>query len=273
MYTNIEEFNREAFLQVLLPIAMQFSVYKIEVFIRERSIDFSGNNGAGQMLSFKDNGTIHNDDPFLKQQQPVYDLRIKKVLSVHEMGSLEYQEYEEVSNLATMSSFDPNFETTEIRFLGKRAMNLALVKNLYDVLLSIAMDLEQVDNIESTNTNFSGTTTRIDFTKFIPPSISSWFHPSTTTLASSVNDAIAHEVVEIPSNMSFADSEASSDNNTSLPPRSSNKSTSLVGVLQPADSFEDHERTPPSSAISSGSKIAARLEMLRRKASEDGSKK
>lgn len=116
---------REAFLQVLLPIAMQFSVYGIEVYVRERSLtspaDSFGSKTGGQMLSFQDN----SDDPFLKQQQPVYDLRIRRIFSNYQLEALEYEYYEEVSNLATMSSFDPNVETTEIRFQGQQTIALA----------------------------------------------------------------------------------------------------------------------------------------------------
>jgi len=99
---------------------MQFSVYETEVFVRERlpdsaSIALLKSRGNSDMLSFQDNYNIHNDDPFLKQKQPVYDLRIRRILDNIESEELDY---EEVSNLATMSFFDTDLETTEIRFQG-----------------------------------------------------------------------------------------------------------------------------------------------------------
>jgi hypothetical protein len=229
---------KEAFLQVLLPIAMQFSVYKIEVYVRERPFVSPTSRAGGQMLSFQDNSS---DDPFLKQQEPVYDLRIRRIFSNDEFGLVKYEQYEEVSNLATMSSFDANVETTEIRFQ--------------------AMDLEQGTKPPNITSNLSSNR-RMDFTNLIPPAISSWFHPNTTTLANSINHAIAHDIiVKSPSDASLVDSVASASANVDR------QSPTIVQASNLPE--ENRERSPSfSSSVSSSSKIAARLEMLRRKASE-----
>jgi len=134
------------------------------------------------------------------------------------------------------------------------------------------MDLEQParpQNTATSNPAVSSSSVRLDFIKLIPPAISSWFHPNTTMLANSINDAIAHDITKSPSDVSLADS----TNSVTAENNEVDSSVLITAAASPQPNIlqEERERDPSVSPATGGSKIAARLEMLRRKTSDTNS--